>query len=105
DNMAPLTFTILNSCSDVVSATVLYVAFTRLRGIQLLALIPLAAIGTTMAHMGAGLPTYNVMNTDWPVWAIELAGVGSVLLALLVVWMCTVVIDAIQTSSPASKRA
>jgi hypothetical protein len=32
------------------------------------------------------------MNTDWPAWVMELSGIASVALALVVVWLSSVVL-------------
>lgn len=83
---------ILNSTSMLMSTTLMLVALPHLRGVGQLWLIPLAVAGAYMGHMGAGFPMYNVMNSAAPGWAIELSGVASVIMAMVVNWICSVLL-------------
>ncbi len=89
---APPTWNILNATCMLTSTTLMFVALPHLKGIAQLLLIPLAVAGAYMGHMGAGFPMYNAMNTDWPSWAMELSGVVTVGLALLIIWICSLVL-------------
>lgn len=89
---APLTWNILNATCMLTSATLMFIALPHLRGVAQLLLIPLAASGAYMGHMGAGFPMYNLMNTPLPPWAIELSGVASVAMAAVIVWVCTLLL-------------
>ncbi|HKQ81377.1 MAG TPA: hypothetical protein VJS42_04225 [Steroidobacteraceae bacterium] len=89
---APVTWNILNSTSMLASLTLMLVALPYLRGIAQLLLIPLAIAGAYMGHMGAGFPMYNVINSTASPWLMELAGVASVLMALTIVWLCSMVL-------------
>jgi hypothetical protein len=89
---APLTWNILNATSMLCSATLMFMALPHLRGIAQLLLIPLAVAGAYMGHMGAGFPMYNIMNTTLPWWAMELSGAASVAMAMVIVWLCTLVL-------------
>jgi hypothetical protein len=84
---APLTWNWLNACSMLTSTTLMLLALPQLKGMARLLLVPLAASGAYMGHMGAGFPMYNAMNTDWPAWVMELSGIASVLLTFVMVWL------------------
>jgi len=89
---APPTWNILNATCMLTSTTLMLVALPHLKGIAQLLLVPLAVAGAYMGHMGAGFPMYNAMNTDLPHWAIELSGVATVAMALVIVWVCSLVL-------------
>jgi hypothetical protein len=89
---APLTWNILNACCMLTSATLIFVALPHLKKLAKLLIVPLAPAGAFMGHMGAGFPMYNVMNSGAPHWAIQLSGVASVAMALVIVWICTLVL-------------
>jgi hypothetical protein len=101
-NMAPIAWNFLNAASEIGSATLLYVALTRLRGVGQILLIPLAAVGATMIHVGAGLPMYLALNSALPAWGIQPSAAASVLLACALVWLCTIVIEQLQKGAPAA---
>lgn len=94
---APLTWNFLNACCMMVSATVIFVALPYLKSLpsQWMILL-LAPVGAYMGHMGAGFPMYNAMNSTLPNWAIEVSGALSIFLALVIVWLCSVVLLKIQ---------
>jgi len=100
--MAPIAWNFLNASSMIGGATLMYVALTRLRGWSQILLIPLAAVGTAMTHVGAGLPLYVGMNAALPQWAVQLCALAAVALSLVLVWLCTVVIELIQRQSAPS---
>jgi hypothetical protein len=54
-----------------------------------LLVIPLSVMGANMAHFGAGVTFYNAANSAASDWLVELSGVASVGLALLIVYICT----------------
>jgi len=56
-----------------------------LKGLAQLLLIPLAISGAFMGHMGSGFPMYNAMNADPPHWVIELSGLMTIGMALVLV--------------------
>jgi hypothetical protein len=89
---APLTWNILNATCMLTSTTLMFIALPYLKGIGQLLLVPLAVSGACMGHMGAGFPMYNLMNTDSPHWAIELSGLASVAMALVIVWICSLLL-------------
>ena len=94
---APLTWNFLNACCMMVSATVIFVALPYLKTLpsQLLILL-LAPAGAYMGHMGAGFPMYNAMNSTLPHWVIEVSGALSIFLALVIIWLCSVVLQSAQ---------
>lgn len=94
---APLTWNFLNACCMMVSATLIFIALPYLKSLpsQLLILL-LAPTGAYMGHMGAGFPMYNAMNSTLPHWAIEISGALSIFLALLIIWLCSVVLERMQ---------
>lgn len=94
---APLTWNWLNTCSMMVSATVMFVALPYLRNpLSQSLLLLLAPAGAYMGHMGAGFPMYNAMNSTLPNWAIEISGALSIFLALVIIWLCVVVLERVQ---------
>jgi hypothetical protein len=94
---APPTWSILNATSMLTSATLMFVAIPHLKGLAQLLLVPLAIAGAYMGHMGAGFPMYNAMNAEVPSWVIELSGVATVGMALLIVWICSLVLTSLRT--------
>jgi hypothetical protein len=95
--LAPLAWSFLNSASEIGSAVLMYVALTRLHGARLILLVPLAAVGATATHVGAGLPMYLALNSDWTGSVVQLAAGAAVLLSLVSVWLAGVVVDLIRT--------
>lgn len=94
---APLTWNFLNACCMMVSATVIFVALPYLKNrLSQLSILLLAPVGAYMGHMGAGFPMYNAMNSTLPTWAIELSGALSIALALVLIWLCSVVLERMQ---------
>lgn len=89
---APLTWNILNATCMLTSTTLMLIALPHLKGLAQLLLVPLAAAGAHMGHLGAGYPMFNAMNSTLPHWAIELAGLASVGMAMVIIWLCTLVL-------------
>jgi hypothetical protein len=89
---APLTWNILNATCMLTSFTLMVVALPHLKGIAQLLLLPLAPAGAYMGHLGAGFPMYNVVNSGAPDWLKEVSGVVTVAMALLIVWICVIVL-------------
>lgn len=89
---APPTWNILNATCMLTSTTLMFIALPHLKGIAQVLLVPLAVAGAYMGHMGAGFPMYNAINTSWPAWAMELSGVATVGMALMIVWLCSLVL-------------
>lgn len=96
DATAPVTWNWLNACCMLTSLTIMLLALPRLKGAARLLLLALAPAGAFMGHMGAGYPMYNAMNSALPVWALELSGVASVALVLVVVWLCSILLLQLQ---------
>lgn len=94
---APLTWNWLNACAMMASTTLMFVVLPYLRNfVSQLSLLVLAPIGAYMGHMGAGFPMYNAMNSTLPHWAIEISGALSILFSLVLIWVCSVVLDRFQ---------
>jgi hypothetical protein len=89
---APPTWSVLNATCMLTSATLMLLSAPYLRGVAQLLLVPLAISGAFMGHMGAGFLMYNAMNADVPHWVIELSGVLTVGMALILVWICTLLL-------------
>jgi hypothetical protein len=100
---APLTWPILNATCMLTSTTLMFIALPHLKGLAQLLLVPLAIAGAYMGHMGAGFPMYNAMNTSLPAWAIELSGIASVGMALIIIWLCSLVL--VQAANANAKPA
>jgi hypothetical protein len=58
-------------------------------GFGQLLVIPLSVMGANMAHFGAGVVFYNATNSSASDWVVQVAGLASVGLALLIVHICT----------------
>jgi hypothetical protein len=93
---APLTWNWLNTCCTMTAVTLMLFALPHLKGVAKILLIPLAISGAFMGHMGAGFPMYNAMNSNLPIWAIELSGVASVAMAMLLIWLSSLVLLGLQ---------
>ena len=89
---APPPWSVLNATCMLTSATLMLLSAPYLRGLAQLLLVPMAVSGAFMGHMGAGFPMYNAMNAAVPRWVIELSGVLSVCMALVLVWICTLLL-------------
>lgn len=89
---APPTWSVLNATSMLTSATLMLIALPYLKGVAQLLLVPLAISGAYMGHMGAGFPMYTAMNADVPHWVMDLSGVASIGMALLIVWICALLL-------------
>jgi len=96
---APPTWSVLNATSMLMSYTLMVIALPHLRGVSRLLLPPLAVSGAFMGHMGAGFPMYNAINSDAPHWLMQISGVASIVMALIIVWLCTILL----TRNPSGK--
>jgi hypothetical protein len=103
---APPVWSVLNATCMLTSATLMLVALPYLKGAAQLLLVPLAASGAYMGHMGAGFPMYNAMNANVPHWVIDLAGAISIGMAMAIIWICTIVLTYIreQLQRPSALR-
>lgn len=104
----PLFWTFVNAGCIYMALTLIKLFYPILRGWKQLLVIPLSAMGAQMGHFGAGFPYYNAVNSAAPIWLIELSGLASVALALLIAFMCSRLLSAdtraILAQSPASAR-
>lgn len=89
---APITWNALNTCCMLMGATLMYVSLPYLKGWRQLLIVPMGPMGALMGHTGAGFPMFNAMNTDGPIWLIELSGVATLLMAGLLIWICTILL-------------
>ena len=89
---APPAWSVLNATCMLTSATLMLLMVPYLKGFAQLLLIPLAISGAFMGHMGSGFPMYNAMNADPPHWVIELSGLMTIGMALVLVWICTLLL-------------
>jgi hypothetical protein len=90
---APPTWSVLNATCMLTSATLILKMVPYLKGIFQLLLIPLAIAGAFMGHMGAGFPMYSAMNSAAPHWLMEASGFATIGMALLLVWICTLLLS------------
>jgi hypothetical protein len=86
---APPTWSLLNATSMLTSATLMILMIPHLKGVAKIILIPLAVSGAFMGHLGAGFAMYNAMNSAMPEWVVQASGVVTVGMALLLIWICT----------------
>jgi len=89
---SPPTWSMLNATCMLTSATLMLTAAPHLDGVKRVLLLPLAVAGAYMGHMGAGFPMYNAMNSAAPPWVVEGSGMASIGMALLLIWLCTLVL-------------
>ena len=85
----PLFWTFVNAGCIYMALTLIKLFYPILKGWKALLVIPLSAMGAQMGHFGAGFPYYNAVNSAAPIWLIELSGLASVGLALLIAFMCS----------------
>lgn len=85
----PLFWTFVNAGCIYMALTLIKLFYPILRGWKQLLVIPLSAMGAQMGHFGAGFPYYNAVNSAAPIWLIELSGLASVSLALLIAFLCS----------------
>lgn len=90
----PLFWTFVNAGCIYMALTLIKLFYPILTGWKQLLVIPLSAMGAQMGHFGAGFPYYNAVNSAAPVWLIELSGLASVALALLIAFMCSRLLSA-----------
>lgn len=102
----PLFWTFVNAGCIYMALTLIKLFYPIMKGWKTLLVIPLSAMGAQMGHFGAGFPYYNAVNSAAPVWLIELSGLVSVSLALLIAFLCSRLLatdtSAILARSPAA---
>lgn len=88
--MAPLTWAFMNSASEIMGIALVYLLLPVLTGWRQLIVLVLCPMGALMGHLGSGWPMYSVMNSSASnsYLLLQLSGVLTVLLSLLVVWIC-----------------
>lgn len=89
----PLFWTFVNACCVLVPVTLLKVFGPVLHGPRVLLAIPLIPAGGFMGHFGAGFLYYNIVNSPAAPWLVNLAGLASVLIAFLLVWLCSLMLE------------
>ena len=96
----PLFWTFVNASCIFFPMAIMKLLQSSLIGIKQLLVIPISVMGANMAHFGAGVPYYSAANSSASPLLIELSGLVSVGLALLVVHICAQIF-----ALPATERA
>jgi hypothetical protein len=92
----PVWWIFANTAAVLVPFLILYKLFPVLTGWRQILVVGLIPTGAFMGHSAAGWPMYNALGTDTETFSriiIQLASVGSVALALLVVWVMMYLAD------------
>jgi len=76
-----------------------------LTGLKQILVVPLSLIGAAMGHFGAGVPFYNATNSNAGPFLVELSGLASVALALLLVHVSAGILAGARASSPVDHAA
>jgi hypothetical protein len=85
----PLFWTFVNAGCIYMGLTLIKLFYPILKGWKQLLVIPLSAMGAQMGHFGAGFPFYNAANSAASPMIVELSGLASVGLALLIMVFCS----------------
>lgn len=88
----PLFWTFVNASCIFLPMGLMVLLRSAIKGVGQLLVIPLSVMGANMAHFGAGVTYYNAVNSSASTGLIELSGVASVAMALLIVHICAVLI-------------
>ena len=93
--MAPLTWSFLNTASEIMGIALVYLLLPVLVGWRQILVIFLAPMGALMGHLGSGWPMYSVMNSSAAQsdLLLQASGLLSVALALLTVWICGTILS------------
>ena len=93
--MAPLTWAFLNSASELLGVTLVYLLMPLLVGWRQVLVVVLCPMGALMAHLGSGWPMYSIMNSaaSSSDVLLQASGLLSVGLAILTVCMCTLILS------------
>ena len=90
----PLFWTSVNATCILVPLTLIKLFYPLLTGWKQAAVLVISPVGAFAGHLGAGFPWYLVANStlesDW--LAVQLAGVASILLSLVIVAGCAQVL-------------
>ena len=93
--MAPLTWAFLNSASEILGVTLVYLLLPSLVGWRQVLIVVLCPMAALMGHLGSGWPMYSVMNSSVSSsdLLLQASGLLSVGLAIVVVWMSTQILS------------
>ncbi len=84
----PLWWVFVNAACIFWPMALMKILKPALTGFGQLLVIPLSVMGANMAHFGAGVTYYNAANSTASDGLVDLAGLASVGLALLIVHLC-----------------
>ena len=108
----PLFWTFVNAACIFFPMALMKVLWPMLKGAGQLLVIPLSVLGAIMAHFGAGSPFYAATNSAASDLLVNLAGLASVGLALLLMQVCVKLITlpvavfaTAAEAAPATQRA
>ena len=98
--MAPLPWSFLNSASEIMGITLVYMLLPYLRGWRQGLIILLGPMGALMAHLGSGWPMYSIMNSSaaQSFWLLQGSGLLSIALAIVTTWICVIILARPQTT-------
>lgn len=84
----PVFWVVANAVSLIVPLTLIKAYLPVCTGWRQWLIVPLSPMGAIMGHVGSGFPFYIAANSGGPQWLVELGGVASFALAVLVVSTC-----------------
>lgn len=88
----PVFWVVANAVSLIVPLTLIKAFLPVCMGWRQWLVVPLSPMGAIMGHVGSGFPFYIAANSGGSQWLVELGGVASFALALLVVGACASVL-------------
>lgn len=93
----PLWWVICNSLGEFIGVTMVLMMAPYLKGWKLLLILVVVPVSDTVGYAVVAMPSWIVINTPVPGWAVQIAGISTFLLAFLVVHLLSLVIA---TDSP-----
>jgi hypothetical protein len=91
---APLTWSFMNSSAELFGGALIAFLLPQLKGARQLMVPLLATMGTLMGHFGTNFVLFNVMNSSAPRAAMEVAGIVTILLSMVMWWIASLLATA-----------
>jgi hypothetical protein len=101
----PIFWVVANAVSLLVPLTLIKAFLPICTGWRQWLLVPLSPMGAIMGHVGTGFPFYIAANSPVPQWLVDLGGVASFGLAVLVVGVCAQVLSTEDFPRPNRRNA
>lgn len=84
----PIFWIFTNTVSILVPLTLIKLYLPKLSGWRQILVIPLSPVGAIMGHLGTGFPFYIASNSKAEQWLVDVAGIASLGLVLLITGLC-----------------